>query len=229
MPVHGEVPWRELDLAATVNYAISTRISIWRVKMMKDRSVENCFRSLERSLFLGESMKQYAGHDAALPIGCGQTISQPSLVLKMTQLLAPQKSSRVLEIGTGSGYQTALLAELCDTVYTVERVPELASLAQERLMVLGYTNIMFKVGDGSDGWVDHAPYDRVMVTAAALTIPDELVEQLAHGGRMVIPVGPRDLQQLKVVTRAADGTVAVFNEGYVIFVEMKGKYGWRLD
>ena len=184
------------------------------------------FMQLDRSLFIDGECKTMAGLNEPLPIGFGQTISQPSLVLEMTALLGPDKNCRVLEIGTGSGYQTALLARFAVEVYTVELVPELAQQAERRLKSLGMDNVRFRVGDGSEGWADFAPYDRIMVTAAAGTLPEALIGQLKPGGRMVAPVGPKGHQDLLVVTRDADGRVSKETVGKVTFVEMKGKYGW---
>jgi protein-L-isoaspartate(D-aspartate) O-methyltransferase len=144
----------------------------------------------------------------------------------MTRLLSPEKDSRVLEIGTGSGFQTALLAKMSAQVYTVERIAELMEKAKKRLEALGFTNIFYKAGDGSMGWQEHAPFDRIMVTAAAGILPDELVGQLAPGGRMVIPVGPPSVQELKLITKSDDGSIHEESMGLVRFVELKGKYGW---
>jgi len=191
------------------------------------QELETYFRSLDRSFFIDNDMKKYASLDQPLPIGYGQTISQPSLVLEMTKLLSPEKDSRVLEIGTGSGFQTAILAKMSAEVFTVERIEELMEKAKERLDSLGFTNIRYKVGDGSKGWHEHAPYDRIMVTAAARVLPDELVDQLAPGGRMVIPVGPPDLQELKLVTKTDEGDLRVKTVEMVRFVELKGDYGWN--
>ena len=185
------------------------------------------FEKLDRSLFVDDEYKSYASIDRPLPIGHGQTISQPTLVLEMTLLLEPDKDCKVLEIGTGSGYQTALLAEFSGTVYTVERIPELSEKAQKRLDSLGYRNIHFVMGDGSEGCAEHAPYDRIMATAAAETIPPELIEQLKAGGRMVIPAGPPGSQELFLVKKDPDGEVRSEALARVAFVEMKGKYGWR--
>ncbi|MDD3840526.1 MAG: protein-L-isoaspartate(D-aspartate) O-methyltransferase [Clostridia bacterium] len=184
---------------------------------------------LKRSFFIDNEFKKYADLDRALPIGHGQTISQPSLVLKMTFLLdlVQGKSSKVLEIGTGSGYQTALLAEFSGSVFTVERVKELSEEAQARLKQLGYSNIFYKVGDGSEGWIENAPYDRIMVTAAASKVPVELIDQLGAGGKMVIPVGPKHIQELQLITKDQDGKVHVQSNDMVSFVELKGKYGWE--
>ena len=186
------------------------------------------FRSLNRSFFVGDDMKEYATLDHPLPIGFGQTISQPSLVLEMTRILAPEKDNEVLEIGTGSGYQTAIPAKMSAKVYTVERIDKLMEKAKKRLEALNFTNIYYKVGDGSRGWQEYAPYDRIMVTAAACVLPDELVCQLAAGGRMVIPVGPPNLQELKLVTKTIDGDIHIETIDMVRFVELKGKYGWTI-
>lgn len=193
---------------------------------MKQQELEKFFRSLDRSFFVENDIKKYAHLDEPLPIGFGQTISQPSLVLEMTRLLAPEKESKVLEIGTGSGFQTAILAKLSGKVYTVERIDELMEKARKRLAALGFSNIYFKVGDGSMGWQEYAPYDRIMVTAAARVLPDELVKQLANGGRMIIPIGPPHLQELKLITKTDDGNIKIKTVGTVRFVEFKGKYGW---
>ncbi|MGI6764260.1 MAG: protein-L-isoaspartate(D-aspartate) O-methyltransferase [Clostridiales Family XIII bacterium] len=193
---------------------------------MDRQELETFFRSLDRSFFIEDDMKKYADLDEPLPIGFGQTISQPSLVLEMTRLLAPEKDSKVLEIGTGSGFQTAILAKMSGQVFTVERIMELMEKAKKRLEALNFTNIHYKVGDGSVGWEEHAPYDRIMVTAAANVLPDDLVDQLANGGRMVIPVGPPHLQELQLITKTDDGDMDVETMGMVRFVELKGQYGW---
>lgn len=184
------------------------------------------YRKLDRALFVGYDLKEYAMTDRPLPIGYGQTISQPSLVLEMTRLLSPGKDNRVLEIGTGSGYQTALLAYFPHQVYTVERIRELSDKAKKVLDSLGINNVIYIIGDGSGGWQKNAPYDRIMVTAAASMIPQELIDQLAPEGRMVIPVGPQGRQELTVITKEASGKISTYETGRVIFVEMKGKYGW---
>lgn len=193
---------------------------------MEYKVLEEYFRNLDRALFIDNEMKIFAGLDKALPIGYEQTISQPSLVLNMTRLLAPEKDSKVLEIGTGSGYQTALLAKMSGEVYTIERIPELAEKAKQRLDSLGYSNIFYKIGDGSEGWSEKAPYDRIIVTAAAGKIPPELISQLAIAGKMIIPVGSRGMQELQLVTKDVDGKIDIKTVEYVTFVEMKGNYGW---
>lgn len=182
---------------------------------------------LDRSFFIDNEHKIYANYDSPLPIGLGQTISQPSLVHEMTELLELNKGLKVLEIGTGSGYQTAILAEFSGSVYTVERHEELSSMAQKRLEELGYSNISFKVGDGSYGWKEYSPYDRIIVTAAAGEIPKLLIEQLAPNGYMVIPVGEKGYQKLTLVMKDAQGRVTTEHIGNVTFVELVGEYGWN--
>lgn len=189
-------------------------------------ALEAFYKKLDRSLFLEGDAKAHARGDYPLPIGHGQTISQPSLVLEMTRLLSPEPDSRVLEIGTGSGYQTALLAEFSGQVYTIERIEVLSRKARSRLTDLGYTNISYRIADGSLGWPEQAPFDRIMVTAAAGKIPQTLVEQLKAGGRMVVPVGPPALQELLLITRDLEGRIRQESQGYVKFVEMVGSYGW---
>ncbi len=195
---------------------------------MDRRALTAFFNRLDRTFFIDNENKAYADLDQALPIGYGQTISQPSLVLEMTYRLAPDKSCKVLEIGTGSGYQTALLAEFSGEVCTVERIPELAEAARKKLEALGYANISYKVGDGSEGWAGKAPFDRIIATAAAGRIPDELTEQLKPGGRMIIPVGPQGLQDLMLITKDEHGAIQESVIEKVIFVEFKGKYGWSI-
>ncbi|MBP8990209.1 MAG: protein-L-isoaspartate(D-aspartate) O-methyltransferase [Clostridia bacterium] len=193
---------------------------------MDRKELYEAFRKLDRSFFLDDSCKGLASYDGPLPIGYGQTISQPSLVVEMTALLDPEPTSRVLEIGTGSGYQTALLAPFCKAVYTIERIPELAAKAKERLEALGFKNIYFRVGDGSNGWPEEAPFDRIIVTAAAAAIPPALIEQLSPGGRLVIPVGPRGLQDLVLVRKTETGKIIQETIEKVAFVELVGPYGW---
>ncbi|NCB72548.1 MAG: protein-L-isoaspartate(D-aspartate) O-methyltransferase [Clostridia bacterium] len=189
-----------------------------------DEALLQFFTSLDRSLFLGMQYKGLAKLDRPLPIGQGQTISQPSLVLYMTEHLDLKKTHKVLEIGTGSGYQSAFLAEFCAELYTVELLAELQKQAKERLHGLGYHNIHYKVGDGSIGWAEHAPYDRIMVTAAPKRMPLPLIEQLAPGGIMIIPVGPLGWQELMQVTKDLEGNVEQQKLLDVAFVELVGKY-----
>ncbi|HHV38513.1 MAG TPA: protein-L-isoaspartate(D-aspartate) O-methyltransferase [Tepidimicrobium sp.] len=183
--------------------------------------------TLDRSFFIDTKYKKYADEDSPLPIGHGQTISQPSLVWKMTYMLDLNRDCKVLEIGTGSGYQTVFLAQFARVVYTVERIEEFTDKAKKRLNKLGYTNIHYRVGDGSKGWEEHAPYDRIMVTAAAKKVPMELKEQLAIGGKMVIPVGPKNNQQLQLIKKNKHGKIKIESRDRVRFVELKGDYGWE--
>ncbi|MBZ4398151.1 MULTISPECIES: protein-L-isoaspartate(D-aspartate) O-methyltransferase [unclassified Myxococcus] len=160
---------------------------------------------LSRAEFVAEHSRSEAGVDAPLPIGHGQTISQPYVVAFMTQALRLEGHERVLEIGTGSGYQTALLSLLCREVFTVEIVPELARSARERLHRLGFQNVYFRQGDGAEGWPEQAPFDAIMVTAAPVEVPSSLLSQLRRGGRMVVPVGPLEgAQQLLLIHRAKE-------------------------
>lgn len=188
----------------------------------KDLMIEY-FQRLDRRFFM-DINKDLAHLDNALPIGYGQTISQPSLVLAMTLLLDLKPHSKVLEIGTGSGYQTALLAPFVKSVYTVERLEPLYNRAIERLESLDFDNIYFKLGDGSIGWEEHSPFDRIMVTAAASEVPKELIEQLAPLGKMIIPVGPIGMQELILVKKNKEGQVSKEILDYVRFVRLVGKY-----
>lgn len=167
---------------------------------IKDRQVLQAMRKVKRHQFVPRSYQRYAYEDAPLPIGEGQTISQPYIVALMTELLRLTGKERVLEIGTGSGYQAAILAELAVNVYTIEILPSLAKQAEELLSKLGYKNILVKCGDGYLGWEEYAPFDAIIVTCAPEEIPPVLVEQLADGGRMVIPVGS-SYQELMLIEK----------------------------
>jgi protein-L-isoaspartate(D-aspartate) O-methyltransferase len=190
--------------------------------MVSDRDIVEYYKNLDRSLFMEEN-KRYAGIDAAFPIGHGQTISQPSLVLKMTLMLGLHKDCKVLEIGTGSGYQTALLAKFSSHVYTVERIEPLKEKAEKRLAGMGFSNISFKLGDGSQGWEENAPYDRIMVTAAAHKIPKKLIKQLAPGGGMIIPVGGYT-QKINIISKDEYNNVNIREDIPVVFVKLIGDY-----
>jgi len=160
-----------------------------------------------REWFLPPHLASAAYEDAPLPIGSGQTISQPLIVALMTEALAPRRRDRVLEIGTGSGYQTAILARLAGRVYTIERLPDLLVEAEERFRRLGLSNIETRLGDGAAGWPEHAPFQGIIVTAAAPSVPTPLTEQLAPGGRLVIPIGDLASQELVILQRGPAGLV----------------------
>lgn len=185
-----------------------------------DEKLLQFFSSLDRSRFVDEPYKALSSLDRPLPIGHGQTISQPSLVAYMTEQLELNKKHTVLEIGTGSGYQSAFLAEFSGELYTVERIGELSKKAEERLSSLGYRNIHYRVADGSLGWPEHAPFDRIMVTAAPKIIPKPLIDQLAPEGIMIIPVGPEGWQELLKVTKDRHGSVSERKLLDVAFVEL---------
>ncbi|NZA28423.1 protein-L-isoaspartate(D-aspartate) O-methyltransferase [Luteimonas sp. SJ-92] len=188
-----------------------------------DQRVLAAMRAVPRHRFVGEGHAARAYEDHPLPIGHGQTISQPYIVALMTELLEPRAEHRVLEVGTGSGYQAAVLSPLVAEVYTIEIVEPLARRAAKVLDELGYDNVTVRAGDGYAGWPEHAPFDSIIVTAAPDRVPEALVEQLRPGGRMVIPVGPvHALQELRLIEKAADGTVTDTMVAPVRFVPMTG-------
>lgn len=188
---------------------------------VRDPNVLEAMRKVRREQFVPESVRTYATSDTPLPIGFDQTISQPYIVAYMTELLELDADHRVLEIGTGSGYQTAVLATLCDHVYSIEIVPELAERASETLRELGYGNVSLRRGDGYLGWPEHAPYDRIIVTAAPPELPQALVGQLAAEGRLVAPVGRNpDSQKIVLVTKNTRGNVRQRDQLPVRFVPM---------
>ena len=192
---------------------------------VKDQRVLAAMRKVPRHEFLPEAIRGMAYGDHALPLGEGQTISQPYMVAVMTELLNLKGTERVLEIGTGSGYQAAVLAELCEKVYTVERVKTLAEKARATLSRLGYTRVAIKVYDGTYGWKEMAPFDAIMVTAGAPDIPTPLVEQLSDDGTMVIPVGARYGQMLVKAVKTAKGMVTA-KSNPCMFVPLIGNHGW---
>lgn len=191
-----------------------------------DERVLDALAATPREHFVDTSLQPVAYEDRALGIGLGQTISQPLMVAVMTQALQLQGTERVLEIGTGSGYQSAILARLAAHVYTVERYQQLAYLAACRLQKLGLANVSMYVGDGSLGWPDEAPYDRILVTAASPVIPDRLVLQLVRGGILVVPVGMREHQDLLLIRRTLDQP-EIQNLGGCLFVPLVGAEGWQ--
>jgi protein-L-isoaspartate(D-aspartate) O-methyltransferase len=176
-------------------------------KAALDQRVLAAMVRVPRHAFVPASLARYAYADMPLPIGFDKTISQPFMVAVMTDLLEPQPQDVVLEVGTGLGYQTAILAELTRQVWTIEIVEELASEAELRLLQLGYTDVGIRVGDGGQGWPEHAPFDKILVSAAAELCPPALIEQLLPGGRMVLPTGVGNDQRLTVVDKAANGRV----------------------
>ncbi len=179
-------------------------------KARLDDRVMAALARVPRHEFVPRSVRRYAYQNRPLPIGYGQTISQPTIVALMTDLLAVGEDSVVLEIGTGSAYQAAVLAELVAQVYTIEIVEPLGRAARQRLARLGYDNVEVRIGDGYDGWAEHAPFDAIMVTAAASHVPPPLLDQLKPGGRLVIPVGDRFLtQQLILIEKHDDGALTV--------------------
>lgn len=193
---------------------------------IKDPRVLEAMKEVRRDLFVEEALVGEAYNDHPLPIGHNQTISQPFIVALMTEAIALKGDEKVLEIGTGSGYQTAILAKLADKVYTVERIRPLMIKARALLADLNYRNILFKAFDGTLGWEEYAPYDAIIVTAGAPNVPQPLLDQLAEGGRLVIPIGNKYSQELLKVTRKR-GTCTQKNLGGCRFVDLLGVYGWK--
>lgn len=191
-----------------------------------DNRVLEAMSKIHRHLFVEEALTGEAYNDHPLPIGHNQTISQPYIVALMTETLGLTGTEKTLEIGTGSGYQTAILAELSEAVYTVERIKPLLEKSKSLLTQLGYTNIRFKAFDGTLGWEGFAPYDAIMVTAGAPKIPEPLTQQLADGGRLVIPIGDRSSQELIKLTRVKD-QYREENLGGCRFVNLIGVHGWK--
>ncbi len=197
-----------------------------RRRGVRDRRVLAALATVPRHPFVPPSLRGSAHDDAPLPIGCGQTISQPYIVALMTAAILPHRHHRVLEVGTGSGYQAAILAHLVREVHTVERLAELSAAAAARLAALGIRNVACHVGDGAEGWPDAAPYDGILVTAAAPDVPPALVEQLAPGGRVVVPVGDLGLQVLTIAERDAAG-VRRWTDCACRFVPLIGPHAFR--
>ena len=192
---------------------------------VKNRSVLDAMRRVLRHEFVPDRLKSQAYVDMPLPIGYDQTISQPYIVAYMTELLDPKKEHKVLEVGTGSGYQAAVLAELVKHVYTIEIIKELGESAEERLKRLDYKNVTVKIGDGYFGWEEHAPYDAIIVTAAPDHIPPLLLHQLKQGGKLVIPVGGRfRVQKLTLVQKTDAGSIMTRQVMPVVFVPLTGKH-----
>ncbi len=209
----GRDPWRRER-----EYMVDMQLA---KRGIRDADVLSAMRRLPRHLFVPESVREYAYGDHPLPIGAEQTISQPYIVAYMTEALGLGRGDRVLEIGTGSGYQTAVLAELVDSVYTIEIVEVLAERSAKTLRELGYNNIHARTGDGWGGWPEAAPFDAIIVTAAPSAVPELLVEQLKEGGRLLLPVGDRTQQLLRL--RKEGGVVQADTLLPVRFVPMTGR------
>jgi protein-L-isoaspartate(D-aspartate) O-methyltransferase len=200
-------------------------IKTLRSKGIKDERVLEAFRKIPRHDFVDPALFEQAYDDNALPIGVGQTISQPYVVALMTQLLELKDNEKILEIGTGSGFQAAVLAQFSKRVYTIERHRKLGDRARILLRKLGYPNIVFKIGDGTKGWQQHGPFDKIIVTAGAPALPRDLINQLTLNGRLVIPSGDRATQKLEIYDKrenAIEKSVA----GNVVFVPLIGQNGW---
>lgn len=206
------------------------KYEIRRIKMVETQirnrgvtnyEVLNAMKKVPRHLFVPEEYANEAYNDYPLPLGYGQTISQPFIVAYMTEAVRPSGKKKVLEIGTGSGYQAAVLAEIVDKVYTIEIVPELAQQSAERLQKMGYDNIICKYGDGYQGWPEHAPFDIIVVTAAPEKIPRPLIDQLADGGRLIIPVGAAGAVQELVLVIKRNGKTETRRLSFVRFVPFK--------
>ena len=208
------------DIKAEANYAcrMTGRSSL-------DDHVLEAMRRVPRQHFVQKVFRQHAYDNSPLPIGKGQTISQPFIVALMTDLIAPQRGDKVLEVGTGSGYQTAVLAEMVNHLYTIEIIPKLAQKSRHQLEKEGYKNISYRVGDGYYGWPEEAPFDAIMVTAAAEEVPQPLVDQLAPGGRLVLPVGKLHYtQDLMLLQKDEFGVLNVSNLLPVTFVPLTGDH-----
>jgi protein-L-isoaspartate(D-aspartate) O-methyltransferase len=194
---------------------------------IKDSRVLRAFRKVPRHFFLDEALWPQAYEDYPLPIGEKQTISQPYIVALMTEALDLSGTETILEIGTGSGYQAAILAELAEQVYTIERIPGLAKRARKVFDQLKYTNIVVRVGDGTEGWKEFSPYDGIVVTAAAPDAPEPLLKQLAIGGRLIIPIGDENLQDLMLYIKEGEDRYREDNLGGCRFVKLIGEHSWK--
>jgi protein-L-isoaspartate(D-aspartate) O-methyltransferase len=214
----------DIDYSHRRNMMVENHIA---ARGIHSQLVLDAMRAVPREDFLPQDLREFAYQDAPLPIAEGQTISQPYIVALMTEALALKGGETVLEIGTGSGYAAAVLAQIAAEVYTVERIRQLADTAATVLSDLGYTNVHVRHGDGTRGWEDHAPYDAIVVTAGGPEVPESLRSQLKIGGRLVIPVGTdRRLQELVRVTRVSESEYKTNNIAAVRFVPLVGEQGW---
>jgi protein-L-isoaspartate(D-aspartate) O-methyltransferase len=202
-----------------------------RSRGIRDERVLRAMEKIPRHLFVDEGLIDQSYNDSPLPIGEKQTISQPYIVALMTEALELAGREKVLELGTGSGYQAAILAELADRVFTIERIASLAQKARRLLEALNYYNVVIRVGDGTYGWREESPFDAILVAAGSPSIPRTLVEQLAVGGRLVIPVGGRYTQNLIKLTRLSENPDDVRREdlGGCRFVSLIGEHGWKME
>jgi protein-L-isoaspartate(D-aspartate) O-methyltransferase len=212
-----------MDVASARQHMVDQQIA---ARGVRDARVLDAMRAVPRHLFVPPHLQAEAYDDRPLPIGEGQTISQPYMVASMTEALSPEPHHRVLEIGTGSGYQTVVLARLAASVLTIERHAALAERARARFVELQIANVEVIVGDGTDGYATAAPYDRILVTAGAPHVPAPLKAQLADPGRLVIPVGPPGFQRLTTVDRRGNDWTETAGEGCV-FVPLVGRAGWK--
>ncbi len=197
-----------------------------RARGVEDLEILQLFDRVPRHIFLPEGVQPRAYEDNAIPIGYGQTASQPSLQAHYLSILKPTGEDKVLEIGTGCGYLTALLAIMADRVYSVERVRELSKRSRKALDAFGVKNAALLVGDGTIGWRKYAPFDVIVVSAASPSVPKALVDQLADGGRMLIPVGSRDIQELTLVKKTGFAVTEEIVGGEVKFVPLLGRFAW---
>jgi len=191
-----------------------------------DPRVLAAMRQIPRHLFVDEALQAQAYGDHPVPIGLGQTLSQPYIVALMTALLVVRPQMRILEIGTGSGYQAAILASMGAQVFTVERIKQLYAIARSRLLEMKFFNVRVKLDDGTLGWPEHSPFDRIIVTAGGPEVPSPLLEQLADPGIMVIPVGPTKREQRLLRIFKKDGRIHQEDQGGVAFVDLVGSHGW---
>lgn len=194
-----------------------------------DEQVLQAMREVPRHFFVPDALKAQAYKDNALPIAANQTISQPFIVARMTELLELNNQSKVLEIGAGSGYQTAILAKLAAKIYAIERVAQLANQAQERFQKLGITNVTLHCGDGTLGWDAYAPYDGILVAAGSPVMPEPLLTQLKIGGRLVIPVGQDQQSQRLIRVTRTEGNYQTEDFGACAFVPLIGEHGWKIN